>query len=83
MKTYQLTLAGFDGSTDRTDHLIKWVNAPSRAALDLYIKAQRWRVHQIETPWPDEVLTIAEGVDAILDENGNEVAAPVAPANRR
>lgn len=29
MSYYEVTLAGFDGSTDETDDLIKWVKAPN------------------------------------------------------
>ena len=29
MRTYEVTLPGFDGRTDRTDYLVKWVKANS------------------------------------------------------
>ena len=67
MKTYQLTLSGYDGSTDATDHLIKWVNASSLAAVEVYAAQQGWSVQSIETPWGDNALTVEDGVDAILD----------------
>ena len=38
MKVYQLTLRGFDGSTDETDHLIIWVKAPSIDDVSLVCK---------------------------------------------
>jgi len=37
MITFEITLKGFDGNTDATDHLVKWVNAPNRAALDQWL----------------------------------------------
>jgi hypothetical protein len=36
---YEVTLKGFDGSTDRTDHLIKWIVATSRSALENWLDA--------------------------------------------
>lgn len=66
MITYQLTLKGFDASRDDTDDLIKWVNAPSRAALDAYVQTMGWTLQgEPETPF-DTVLTREDGVDAIL-----------------
>lgn len=74
MKTYQLTLRGYDANTDKTDHLIKWVNAPSISAVQAYAKSRGWDVMQTETAWGDKVLTIQDGVDAILDGEGNRIA---------
>ncbi len=38
MSVYELTLKGFDGSTDKTDHLIKWIRANNREELDHWIE---------------------------------------------
>lgn len=27
MKTFEITLPGFDGATDETDHLVKWITS--------------------------------------------------------
>lgn len=41
MKAFQITLKGYDGGTDTTDHLIIWISAIDRAQLDsLLIKLQ-------------------------------------------
>ncbi len=74
MKTYQLTLRGYDASTDKTDHFIKWVNAHSIAAVQTYVKSRGWDVTEIDTSWGDQVLTARDGVDAILDAQGNRIA---------
>ena len=34
---FQITLAGYDGSTSETDDLIKWIDAPNHEALDLFV----------------------------------------------
>lgn len=38
MQTYDVTLIGFDGGTDATDHLVKWVRAPCEATLQLWLR---------------------------------------------
>jgi hypothetical protein len=38
MRTFDVTLNGFDGGTDKTDHLVKWVRAESRSILDQWLK---------------------------------------------
>ena len=37
MKVYQVTLRGFDGSTEKTDHLIIWVKSPSIEGVSFII----------------------------------------------
>lgn len=76
MKTFQLTLRGFRADTDKTDHLIKWVNASSVEAAKTYAGRQGWDVIEIDASWGDTVLTRADGVDAILDDNGNAISQP-------
>lgn len=31
---FEYTLPGFDGGTDKTDHLVKWVSAANKKAAD-------------------------------------------------
>ena len=48
MQVFQAELVGFDGGTDGTDHLIKWIQAPS---LDLALDAcanRGWEVSHID-----------------------------------
>lgn len=35
MRVYELTLYGFNGATDETDHLILWVKSPKEDINDL------------------------------------------------
>ena len=37
MRTFDVTLKGFDSGTDQTDHLVKWVRAKSRSILDRWL----------------------------------------------
>jgi len=37
MKTFEVTLKGFDGGTDHTDNLVKWVRAVDRKTLDNWL----------------------------------------------
>lgn len=38
MHTYQFSLRGWDGGTSDQDHLVKWVQAPSRDVVLKFIK---------------------------------------------
>lgn len=38
MKIFEAVLKGFDGSTDNTDHLVKWVSAPSKESAEKAVK---------------------------------------------
>lgn len=64
---FQITLKGYDGSTDRTDDLIKWAVAPDRETLDAWLPASGWEVEQLEAfhlGSPD--MQPGDGVDVIL-----------------
>ena len=39
MRTFDVTLKGFDGGTDKTDHLVKWVRAENRVILDRWLES--------------------------------------------
>jgi len=74
MKTYQLTLDGYHASTDATDHLIKWVNAPSEAAVLALAQRWGWSLQDPpETPWAPNVLGVSDGVDFVVNEEGEPV----------
>jgi hypothetical protein len=68
MKTFDVTLEGFDPNTDETDHLVKWINAPSIETVRDFCSQMNWKyesITEMEYYWP---LTIDDGVDYILDE---------------
>ena len=48
MHTFQFTLVGYRPETDTTDHLIEWVNAPSREAPDSVARFLKWDVQEVE-----------------------------------
>ena len=39
MKTYDVTLQGYIGGTDKTDHLVKWIRAANSVTLERWLKA--------------------------------------------
>jgi hypothetical protein len=72
MKTYELTLVGFDIDDSTTDHLVKWVKAPNLEAVNNFVKKQSFQLQ--ESPrhmrGRDNQIHNSE-VDYIVDENGN------------
>ena len=70
----ELVLNGFDGATDKTDHLIKWVSCLNLVQIKTWLAKKGFdsivkEVHSLrdesETP-----LTFADGIDVILDNCG-------------
>lgn len=59
MRVYEVTLPGFDGSADETDHLIKWVVADKLGhVLEAYLDAEVIPLSEVSLndPGIDEVL---------------------------
>lgn len=89
-KTYDVTLKGFDGSTDRTDNLVKWVNAPSIEAVNAFVARLGFPLHGKPFVAHDVLVAMGDGVDVIIDAEGeviegdtvNWVAQMVKAANR-
>lgn len=67
MKTYEITLPGFDGSTDETDDLVIWVNAPNPLIAYEFAKSLNADCEELIR---DHDYSFEDGVDFILDENG-------------
>ncbi len=74
---YELTLQGFDGSTDATDHLVKWIKASCRAHVAAYADSLGLVGYSIdEAPLPPDCDTV-DGVDVELAPDGTvAVLAP-------
>lgn len=78
---YQLTLRGYDGSTDATDDLVKWIAAPDEAAARRYADSRAdWEGHSdLEktdlSPYNqlDTGEMVLDGVDVIVDETGSSI----------
>jgi hypothetical protein len=75
--TYVLTFKGFDGSTDETDNLVRWVYSPSRRVISKWIEQKQLLPHlqEFEKMEDDEglTLTLADGVDILLREEDGEI----------
>lgn len=69
MTIYELTLKGFDGSTDATDHLVKWVDAPSEEAVTFFAKANGLQDFSVEK-MTNQNIEFEDGLDVILDGSG-------------
>lgn len=72
MYNFELELAGFDGDTDETDHLIKWISAPSYRAVQRFVERARLPLTKagIIEMNNQGTLTRADGIDVILTEDG-------------
>jgi hypothetical protein len=64
MKVYELVLRGFNGSTDLTDHLIKWVASPNKKSVINYAQSQSWDYTSIVLT---ELSHLDVGVDYIVE----------------
>ena len=75
MISFQLTLAGYDVEDEATDDLIKWVRAPSRAALDAFLtnNALVGIVEEIDVLPDGHADDFDGGLDVILDAAGGVV----------
>lgn len=76
MQTFDVTLNGFDGETDATDHLVKWVRAANEERLEQWLKdTGLWDHLQVQTPKGERWLalsgreTFEDGVDVLLIGN--------------
>jgi len=69
MKTFQMNMPGYDSSTDETDDLVIWVNAPNIDAAKKYAeKRGAENVEEITHPWE---MTIEDGIDHYVNEKGD------------
>jgi hypothetical protein len=70
---FEVTLPGFDGDTDATDHLIKWISAPNIIAVHGYLSSVGIGILDCtleEAALPEDIGT-DDGVDLVLDDEGN------------
>ena len=68
---FEVTLNGFDGGTDETDHLVKWISASDLAMVESYLELTGLKSHvqgviEIQKGTP---LTFADGIDVILEDH--------------
>jgi hypothetical protein len=67
---YELHLRGYDSSTDETDYLIKWIEAPAEAAVWIYATNKGWRPDVVIEHTHPEDVGWGSGLDAIVDADG-------------
>lgn len=72
-KTYDVTLKGFDGSTDRTDDLVKWVNSPSLEAVNAFVARLGFPLHGKPSVAHEVLVAMGDGVDVILNDEGKVI----------
>lgn len=73
MRTFDVTLNGFDGGTDKTDHLVKWVLAKDLKTVNDWIDQLGLRpfVRDVQDLGDHaKNYTFADGVDVMLDTVG-------------
>lgn len=71
MKVYELTLPGFNGTSD-TDLCIKWIKSTSKIVVaDFLVK--NGVVGELQDTGLSPDLGIQDGVDVVLDKEGNVV----------
>lgn len=75
---YQLLLDGFDENTDETDHLVKWISAPSMFAVELFLQNQGLSGAIEETPFVTDEdgeypVSFGDGLDIEIDEFGEVI----------
>lgn len=80
-RCFDVTLKGFNGDTDETDELVKWVIAPSREVLDQWLAKQGLTdlVQTIDEMEHASEYTFADGVDVVLDEHSGAICEGVNP----
>jgi ribosome modulation factor len=73
MKTFDVTLSGFDGSgSPENDALVKWVKAPNREVLDKFLadKGLGKYIESVDYLENRDDLTVADGVDLRVNAEG-------------
>ena len=63
MKIFEATLKGFDGSTDNTDHLVKWVSASSLESAEKAVKDAGYELDRPLEEITDPLIFANEGID--------------------
>lgn len=74
MRLFSVALKGWSANGEQ-DHLIKWIKAPSRAAVEKFLKTNNLVMQEDEaiddlTKCDHVIKTLADGLDVILNEEG-------------
>jgi hypothetical protein len=78
LKTFQFSIEGFVGGDCGDGHLVKWINAPTREAFYAWLQRQSFKIENGSSGIDDiGPYTFDDGVDLVLDENGNEIEGKI------
>jgi hypothetical protein len=76
LRVFQFSLKGWEIDTGN-DHLVKWVKAPSKAAVNKFIAASKLKVESgIDDDLPSH-YDLDDGVDVVIDANGEVVRGEI------
>jgi hypothetical protein len=79
MRTFEVTFPGHDPEDSETDHLVKWVKAPDRKALDKALPTFALCFVEVRYLEGRDEQIAPEECDYVVNENGQIVwAAEVA-----
>lgn len=69
MMQFDVTLNGYNGETDATDHLVKWVKTLNRKILERWIDLVGLRpyVQSIDVVHEGQDLEFIDGIDVLLE----------------
>ena len=66
-QTFEITLKGFNGGTDKTDNLIKWVNSNDIRAVEKWVENNCYLpaldIQVIRNGFNEPIYNIKDGVD--------------------
>jgi hypothetical protein len=75
---YELTLKGWDGSSDSTDHLVKWVKVSSYEVLERWLAVHNLTIWLAEPPEDASELgdcDFDEGLNVAIEDDGEYACA--------
>jgi ABC-type phosphate/phosphonate transport system ATPase subunit len=64
---FEAVLKGFDGSTDTTDHLVKWISAPSKEKAEEAISKAGLELDRPIEEITDPIRLSQEDIDIFVD----------------
>lgn len=76
---FEVVFKGFDGRTDKTDHLVKWIEAPTSQAVEYFLTAAKL-VSKVRSGVIEEIYRADEvvvGIDIRLDSMGKIISGQI------
>jgi hypothetical protein len=66
-KIFEATLKGFNGANDDTDHLVKWISAPSLEKAQKAVIIEKWDLDRPLEEITDPLRIVAEDIDLFVE----------------